>query len=203
MQITTFIVLSLTLLVSAHDANIAASDSFDDSFNHHGRSFDISDNWAYCTLRTISLSPDTGARDFGTIISEHLASLSAAGGGTVRLRSGIYPLRTTIQLPARTCLLGADTLRTVLRVVDNADPSPEAKGIIRSADSERVTIRKFTLDANGRRQHDVNTDAHFAKYGVYFEHVNYTWIDAVRVVDAIGYGCEYSRASCLHREIIY
>lgn len=169
----------------------------DPEFPFNGRSFDVSKNWKICDRQIDDVYPDAGIRDFGIVLSEKLKAISELGGGTVRLRDGIYTLRTAVVVQTGTCVVGQSMQGVVFRVPMVAN-SVGGKGVIRANRVHSVTLRKFSIDVNGRQQLNTTSGLHLARYGVYFTGVDYAWIENVLVFDSLAYGCTFISTGRTH-----
>ncbi len=184
------LLFSLLCKFLADGFSTATNYSIQFAFRRH--SFFTERNWDICVNYTVDVRPDPTIADYGRYLSKLAASIPNLNviGGSIRLADGVYPVKTSVTLPSRTCLVGMGMDRTIIKVVSNANYTAPVRGVIRSLDSTRVTLRGFTVDCNMRMQENVSAKEHFAKFGVLFNSSSYIFIWQVRVQEALGYGCK-------------
>ena len=153
-------------------------------------SFDIDVNRRICNKSYVRISLDEKVVDYSQILSDKLTHLYEEGGGTLILRSGTYPIGSNILLRSNTCMHGAGMNETVLKVLDNSKPLYPEAGYLRAKHSENISLLHFTVDGNAPNQNVSTDEAGYGRYGLYFELVNYVWINGVRLKNNNYYGCE-------------
>lgn len=159
-------------------------------FNRKGQPFNPLGNLAVCRRHTITIPLTRGGADYSVSINQALKALRKRNppGGTVKLAAGLYPLKFQIVMPSYTCLQGAGMKATVLRMIDNSPPF-RLSGMVRSFQSERVSILDLTLDGNKDRQLSMDPKAAgYGRYGVFTELTNWFYVNNVNVISHLGYG---------------
>ncbi len=146
-------------------------------FGEESSSFNVTHSWQLCfsNMKEILFSPDV--EDYAVVINEKLNSLVKTGGG-VKLGNGVYPIKSAIVLPSRTCLRGNGTAETILRVQDGTDAF-QNKGVIYASKGENISVVALTIDGNREHQSKKKEDT---RSGVYFELINYAWFRNVASV---------------------
>eukprot|EP00171_Calliarthron_tuberculosum_P004702 IDg4702t1 len=178
----------ILLLVLLHSAS-ASVPTFAD-FPYGGKSFDVSSVWSICLNRSEDIRSDPAITDYAPIISAALLRIKEAGGGAVRLHNGVFPIRSSIILRDKTCLIGDGVQNVVLRVADNSSSSSPKQGVVHCTSCEKVVLRDLTIDANKDKQTNVSADRHLAKFGVFLANVKHAWIMSIRVRGALSYGID-------------
>ena len=118
-------------------------------------------------------------------ISEAISRVNAAGGGTVQIPQGVFPLHSRISLTSNTVLLGAGRGVTILQVAAGEfinTPSWQwgfspSGVVIGSQSTVKTTLRSFTVDMQGATQ----TSAPDGSYGIQFINVDESRIDDTEV----------------------
>lgn len=131
--------------------------------------------------------------DMQAIIQNALNQLAAAGGGTLQLGEGMYPLDGFIEVGSNTKVIGAGMDKTILRLVDRAAPwwipntGIKRSGILRAKLSHNLTFAHFTLDGNRENQ---NNDKYslYGRYGFYTEACDNVFLDSIAIINFQGYG---------------
>lgn len=184
--------LSLLRFATASGENSIAQ-NYDAEFSFNKHAFYTTRNWKMCVNHTEDVSPDVTVADYGKYLTDKAMDVSAnaSDGASIRLAAGVYPVKTAIILPSNVCLIGMGMDRTIIRVIDFANVTAPVRGVIRSVNSTRVTLRGFTLDCNSKMQQNTAADRHFAKFGIFIQASSYVYIWEVRVKGALGYGCKF------------
>lgn len=160
----------------------------DSDFPYRSNSFDTDSVWEYCLMKSEDFSANDSISDYGAELSKALLRLHEEGGGSVKLREGVYPVSSSIVMQNNTCICGESLEGVILRVTDNSTSKSETRGVIHGTWLSKVVVRDLTVDGNMRNQTDVKSDSHLSKYGAYFEASKHVWINKVRVRSAIAYG---------------
>lgn len=149
-------------------------------------SFDTAVNLKYCKKHVITI-PNDGRADYGPVINDGLQKLRKSyGGGTLKLKAGVYVHRSQIVIPSYCCLIGAGMGKTVLKL-GNKSPPYRKSGSIRVVNSERITVMDLTQDGNDKNQNQDKAST-YGKYGYFHELVNYVYMARVKIMNNHGYG---------------
>lgn len=159
-------------------------------YNH--RPYDVAVPWDLCRKPHVYIRPNSSIEDYGTFISEKMATLSANGGGSVRLFDGKYIVKTSIIFKDNTCLLGQSLNGVTIKVADEAPVAEVIRGVLHGVNVMNITARDFTVDVNKKGQDDDKCKNQLTKYGTYFEASSYIWFINTRVMNACAYGCTYT-----------
>jgi parallel beta-helix repeat protein len=146
----------------------------------------------------VVFSPESGEASVHDRLNALIASLSEAGGGTVRLTSGIFPTSDSILILDNVRLIGsgmAGAFASTIRLVDRAPPMERNAGILRLKRNgvpldqrivRNTVIEYLDIDGNRANQRQDVEDAE-KKYGLYAE-VHDCVLRRVTVRDCMGYG---------------
>lgn len=165
------------------DANTSAGPDFS-TFHSNDHSFDPALNQAYCDKRYTILPFNESIRDYYAMFRSELGSLVRKGGGTVRLKSGVYVISRQVEIPSFVCIIGAGIEATTIKVADFSHPYI-LEGAIRTVNSRYVTIKELTLDGNRDSKQPQRL---YGRHGFYGMLSNYVWIHRVRFRNNYGYG---------------
>lgn len=160
------------------------------TFNRKGQPFNPRGNLAICERHTVSVPFVPGVADYSGRINSALKALRNRNppGGTVKLGPGLYPIKFQISMPSYTCLAGAGMRATTLKVIDNS-PVFRLSGVVRSFQTERVSILDMTIDGNKDRQLSMDPKlGGYGRYGVFTELTNWFYVNNVAVINHLGYG---------------
>lgn len=161
-------------------------------FPYGGKSFNIAQTWQYCMRNYSDLEAEFGPEyDYGAKISELLAEMSQYGGGSVRLLSGTYYVKTPIRIANNTCLIGQSMTDVTIKVSNKSELSSlkENRGVLHAILPHNNTIRDFTIDADSYPGKGTGCDAHqLSKFGTYLEAAQNLHMTNIRVRNACAYG---------------
>lgn len=160
------------------------------AFGNKTHSFNVTDNWKICMSHILNIPYRANVSDYAPLISKAFDILKELGGGSVKLSRGTFPVASSILMPSHTCLLGAGPTETTLKLVDFAPSFYPVKGVIRSSNSERVSLQGVAIDGNKRNQSLNPLDLH-GRDGVSCELCNYLWFRNVIAKNHSGSGCKY------------
>jgi parallel beta-helix repeat protein len=146
----------------------------------------------------VVFSPESGEASIHGRLNPLIARLSEAGGGTVRLTSGMFQTSDSILILDNIRLIGSGmtgAFKSTIRLVDRAPPMEMNAGILRLK-RDRVPLERrivtntaveyLEVDGNRANQRQDVEDAE-KKYGLYAE-VHDCVVRRVTIRDCMGYG---------------
>lgn len=149
--------------------------------------FDIEANCiSKCKLNDyINIVWSKSITDYASLLQSALDELSV-DGGTLYLNAGTYIVSTQLEMSSNTCLIGADTNTTIIKLMDAALPFQQS-GLVRSKIQTGITVSDITLDGNRIKQ---KTDlvSSYGRYGFFAEVVDYVFLNKVKIMNCQGYG---------------
>lgn len=145
----------------------------------------VEHNLKKCSTRTYFLDYDATVHSVDAY-SDIQKALNVIDTGTLVLGEGTFIVSNQISLSSNTCLVGQGIDKTVIKLKDNASEF-RYSGLVRSINSENVTIMGLTLDGNRENQSGNETEL-YGRYGLFTEVTNYLYLNKVRITKNYGYG---------------
>lgn len=126
-------------------------------------------------------------------IQQSLDDIKINRGGTLRFEEGTYILSSYIEVASNTVFIGAGINKTILKLMDFADPwwipntGFKRSGFVRSAKTNNLVFANLTIDGNKQKQ---RTDKHsvYGRFGFFTEGSNNVSVDSFGVINFQGYG---------------
>lgn len=155
------------------------------------RTWSTLQNMELCERAQIYLPFLADFPDYTETISLALRTLNSFGGGTVKLDVGSYPVSAPIEMLSGTCLLGAGSSITIIKLQDNAASFGTKTGILRANKVEYIYVGSITLDGNRVNQDAGNEVEKVKRAGIQFTLANFVYIKDVAIKNNPGNGRKY------------
>lgn len=158
----------------------------------HMGTLKISNKTSNCRHSHVYIPHLTYVNDYSNVIQRAMKTMNTTGGGVVVLESGIYFLNQPLEVTSNTCVVGAGSGKTFLKILDRSWNS-QTPGILRVNRAEHVSLIGFTLDGNRYNQHAVHQPV-LGHDGIDVFLSNNVVIDDVGVFDVHGNAGKFSHS---------